>query len=99
AKQASGAASKGASDAAKTALEAQKAYADAMVQLANSDVGKAAAQLAMTATPQGKAATVFGGLMNAAKGSGDPAPVSKAPVNTGVQDRSGTSAVRKKTRS
>lgn len=99
AKQASGAASKGASDAAKTALEAQKAYADAMVQLANSDVGKAAAQLAMTATPQGKAATVLGGLMNAAKGGGDPAPVSKAPVNTGVQDRSGTSAVRKKTRS
>ncbi len=85
AKQTSAAASKGASDAAKTALEAQKAYADAMVKLANSEVGKAAVQLAMTATPQGKAATVLGGLMNAAKGGGDPAADPKAPVNTGIQ--------------
>lgn len=90
AKQTSGAASKGASEAAKTALEAQKAYADAMVKLANSDVGKAAVQLAMTATPQGKAATVLGGLLNAAKGSGDPEPAPKPPVDTGVQRASGT---------
>lgn len=90
AKQTSGAASKGASEAAKTALEAQKAYADAMVKLANSDVGKAAVQLAMTATPQSKAATVLGGLLNAAKGSGDPEPSPKPPVNTGVQPTSGT---------
>jgi hypothetical protein len=67
-------ASKGATEAGKTALEAQKAYSDAMVKLANSDAGKAAMQLAMTAVPGGKAATVLGGLMNAGKsvaGGGD----------------------------
>ncbi|WP_373635050.1 hypothetical protein [Yoonia sp. SS1-5] len=99
AKQTSGAASKGASEAAKTALEAQKAYADAMVQLANSDVGKAAVQLAMTATPQGKAATVLGGLMNAAKGSGDPEAPPKTPVDTGVQRTSRTVGSKNRRRS
>ncbi|PTX57843.1 hypothetical protein C8N43_2516 [Litoreibacter ponti] len=87
AKQTSGAASKGASEAAKTALEAQKAYADTMVKLANSEAGKAAVQLAMTATPQGKAATVLGGLMNAGKGSEEPSLDPKPPINTGMTSK------------
>jgi hypothetical protein len=61
----------GSTEAAKTALEAQKAYADALVKLANSDAGKAAMQLAMTAVPGGKAATVLGGLLNAAGGEAE----------------------------
>jgi aminomethyltransferase len=65
----------------RPALEAQKAFADAMLGLASSEAGKAVMQLAMTATPQGKVATVLGGLMNASKGGGD----AEDPVNTGVQ--------------
>ncbi len=60
-------ASRGATEAAKTALEAQEAYTKAIVDLANSEAGKAAMQMAMTAVPGGKAATVMGGLVNAGK--------------------------------
>lgn len=91
--------SRGAAEAGKTALEAQKAYSDAMVSLANSEAGKAAMQLAMTAVPGGKAATVLGGLMNAGSSvaggtAGGAGGGNGAAAPSGTSGSSGTSAGR-----
>ena len=55
----------GATEAAKAALQSQKTYSDTLVNLANSEAGKAAIQLGMaTAVPSSKATTMLGGLIN-----------------------------------